>query len=147
MVTTTLTQRLLNGNIYLKFGLFPQHYGFHLPREILIFLYNDAQQAAENHPSFIFSSSISPEQCGSTWCNEALLERLLPRIEQVEALHLNKTHSVDDATKKGVPSFRFLGPIPSNSFMNGCNCLLLSRKDETRFNLLSCRFPQYIFVA
>ena len=108
----SFTSTILNRNIYLEFDFFSQHYGFHLPREILIFLYNDAQQAAENHPSFIFSSPIYAEQCGSTWCNEALLERLLPRIEQVEALHLNKAHSVDNASKRGVPSFRFLVPTP-----------------------------------
>ncbi|KAL5970039.1 hypothetical protein TSMEX_002237 [Taenia solium] len=76
------------------------HYGFHLPGEISIAVYNDSQSAANNSPTFIFSSPINPEQHGSTWSNEELLGRLLPRVEQVEALQLSKVYSFPEPPKK-----------------------------------------------
>ncbi|CDS41145.1 trafficking protein particle complex subunit 10 [Echinococcus multilocularis] len=76
------------------------HYGFHLPGEISIAVYNDLQSAENNSPIFIFSSPISPEQHGSTWSNETLLERLLPRVEQIEALRVSKAYSFPEPPKK-----------------------------------------------
>ncbi|VDO06943.1 unnamed protein product [Rodentolepis nana] len=68
--------------------------GFHLPTEIRITLYNDEKSAKLNKPCFIFSSAIIAEFFTSTWCSEPLLERLLPRVEQIEALRLSKVYKL-----------------------------------------------------
>uniref|UniRef100_A0A158REF7 Trafficking protein particle complex subunit 10 n=1 Tax=Hydatigena taeniaeformis TaxID=6205 RepID=A0A158REF7_HYDTA len=84
------------------------HYGFHLPGEISIAVYNDLQSAANNSPIFIFSSSICPEQHGPTWSNEALLERLLPKVEQIEVLRLSKAYSFPEPVEKSNYVFKFI---------------------------------------
>lgn len=75
--------------------------GFHLPTEIKIALYNDEASAKMNKPCFIFSSPIFQEQFSTTWNSDGLLERLLPRVEQIEALRLSKEYKHSKMQHKG----------------------------------------------
>ncbi|VUZ42271.1 unnamed protein product [Hymenolepis diminuta] len=75
--------------------------GFHLPTEIKISLYNDEESAKLNTPCFVFSSSIIAEHFTTTWSSEPLLERLLPRVEQIEALRLSNAYKVPQIQHKG----------------------------------------------
>ncbi|KAM7541060.1 hypothetical protein Aperf_G00000026623 [Anoplocephala perfoliata] len=75
--------------------------GFYLPTEIKIYIYNDAESANADMPCFVFSSILTPEHFSSTWSSEPLLRRLLPRVEQIEAIRLSTIYKVPQAQDRG----------------------------------------------
>lgn len=54
-------------------------------------MYKDEGAAELDTPTFIFSAPITPNQYGNTWSSSALLDRLLPRVEEVATVQVAKS--------------------------------------------------------